>query len=430
MRRLLLFFSFCMCTCIYSVNTPTPLPITKIIVFGDSLSDTGNVYRFSYHFKNIIMNLPSTKTEFPTGLIPSPFNLPYYNGRFSDGKNWLEDFANLFHITDTEDHHDGALENYAFGGAWASSYGINGKKHILEFPLDLSEQYFEFKLLHPFPFIKSNKVLAIMFIGANDYLATDTSTPIKTQVNRVVNSIIDTMKKIHDKSHISHFLVIGMPDLSQTPYALHLSTYAKTILKNLSEQHNSKLSDALITLQKTSSKIPYHITFINWLNDHHQINSHFSQFHFKYGQSEPCYDYLPYQPPVTFSDKKNDPLFYISHQQYHDLQPYFNPMIPPIPTPVPTRIRNPHYCDDHIASGQHLYMDDVHPTRLAQCIIALRACEKIQSHYLWQDYLGKTHPLNCGIKPGNNDLQQAADQCYTALKAGDLRQDSLLPFEQ
>ena len=85
-------------------------------------------------------------------------------------------------------------------------------------------------------------------------------------------------------------------------------------------------------------------------------------------------------------------------------------------------------CDDGTLSRTHIYMDDVHPTRLAQCIIALRACQKIEAQYNWRDSRGNTHPLNCGIKPGDS-LQQASNVCFNALNAGALREDTLLPFE-
>jgi phospholipase/lecithinase/hemolysin len=68
-----------------------PATYNQIVVFGDSLSDNGNLYRTAL------------------GLMPkSP---PYYQGRFSNGPAWADIAAKYF-----ADKHNVTLENYAVGG--------------------------------------------------------------------------------------------------------------------------------------------------------------------------------------------------------------------------------------------------------------------------------------------------------------------------
>lgn len=67
--------------------------VDKIVVFGDSLSDNGNLYQYFGH-------------SFPS----SP---PYFNGRFSDGPVWVETLVESCYEKDSKTH----LLDYAFGGA-------------------------------------------------------------------------------------------------------------------------------------------------------------------------------------------------------------------------------------------------------------------------------------------------------------------------
>jgi phospholipase/lecithinase/hemolysin len=72
-------------------------PFDEIVIFGDSHSDTGNVFLLSQ------------------GLAVAP---PYYAGRFSDGPVWVEQLAKRLKL-DSPDPSVGGGTNYAFGGAQA-----------------------------------------------------------------------------------------------------------------------------------------------------------------------------------------------------------------------------------------------------------------------------------------------------------------------
>src|SRR5574338_599415 len=58
-------------------------PFTNLFFFGDSLSDTGNVY-----------SVTSLLNAATLGLVPvQPLSPPYFNGRFSNGPLWTEQVA-------------------------------------------------------------------------------------------------------------------------------------------------------------------------------------------------------------------------------------------------------------------------------------------------------------------------------------------------
>src|ERR1700739_4767223 len=84
----LLFFAGVLSLSASAENTPS---YNKIVIFGDSLSDKGNLYK-------------ATMNKMPK----SP---PYYKGRFSNGLTWSDMAATYF-----ADKNKVNTENYAVGG--------------------------------------------------------------------------------------------------------------------------------------------------------------------------------------------------------------------------------------------------------------------------------------------------------------------------
>src|SRR4051794_25936876 len=86
----------------------TPLQagqFTQIVAFGDSLTDTGNLYAV-------------TQTS-PSGPFPPS---PYYEGRFSNGPVWVEWLALQLGVPAPRPFVTGGT-NYAFGGAETTTGG-------------------------------------------------------------------------------------------------------------------------------------------------------------------------------------------------------------------------------------------------------------------------------------------------------------------
>jgi outer membrane lipase/esterase len=104
-------------------------PFESLYFFGDSLTDTGNVYRAT-----------SVLRTYTLGAVPRHPSAPYYNGRFSDGPVWAEHVAEqLGHPEDAQaggmslgwfGRIGGAGNNYAVGGART---GYGGALGLLDF---------------------------------------------------------------------------------------------------------------------------------------------------------------------------------------------------------------------------------------------------------------------------------------------------------
>ena len=193
---LLLFFSTL--TSAMSLNT--------IVVFGDSLSDNGNLYKYM-------------KQQLPV----SP---PYFKGRFSNGPVWIELLAQSYYPSGSVDH----LLDYAFGGAGVMESSNEEDDELFTLKREL-DAYFISHQGRADP-----QSLYVIWIGANNYLALpddidqavkDVNAGIAKSVQRLVN---------HGAQYI---LVVNLPDLGKTPIARDID--AVDIMSDMSKRHNELL---------------------------------------------------------------------------------------------------------------------------------------------------------------------------------------------
>lgn len=184
--------------------------IDRVMIFGDSLSDQGNLYSFL------------------GGIIPK--STPYYSGMFSNGNPWSVIFQN------TIKQYNIKLSNYAVGGAtvlFEPSWADVG------LPYDLNSQVNVYQInrkLWP----SNEKRLAIFFIGANDYLTAKKSMTIK-QIKKAANKVVDNIKSSVEKVNAKKTIIIGLPNLSLTPESNEIGN--EEVLKKLSSIHNKLLSE-------------------------------------------------------------------------------------------------------------------------------------------------------------------------------------------
>lgn len=159
---------------------------SDIVVFGDSLSDSGNIYS-------------ATDGTYP----PEP-----YQGRYSDGPVWVEYLAKSLGIS-------GKFCNYAFGGA---KTGLSNPDEM-DAPGFLTQVAAYTELLTASgtfftAFPQPGETLFIIWIGANDFLGTLTD-PSAAVSDAVVN-IQTGMTQLVDGG-AGKFLVVNLPDLGLTP---------------------------------------------------------------------------------------------------------------------------------------------------------------------------------------------------------------------
>lgn len=167
-------------------------PFSALYVFGDSLSDTGNV---------------SLATS---GLVPvSP---PYANRSFSNGAVWAQDLAQSIGLPALKPSLAGGTD-FAYGGAHTGQTS----EHTAN-PTDLSSQYDQFRVQVSSP--QAGALYAIS-IGSNDVLdvANDTSLTQdqqQTDVAAAVNNEISTINAMVSRG-TRNLLVLDVPDLGNTP---------------------------------------------------------------------------------------------------------------------------------------------------------------------------------------------------------------------
>ena len=87
------------------------MPFSQLVSFGDSLSDTGNIFEVSSNpLTSFLIQIffPGLETPFPPP--------PYFNGRFTNGPVWLEHAASDLGLGSQDPSEVGGF-NYAVGGA-------------------------------------------------------------------------------------------------------------------------------------------------------------------------------------------------------------------------------------------------------------------------------------------------------------------------
>jgi phospholipase/lecithinase/hemolysin len=207
-----------------SVTAAAGAPYSAMYVFGDSLSDTGNV---------------SLATA---GLVPvSP---PYADRSFSNGPVWAQDLAQSIGLPALKPSLAGGTD-FAYGGAETGQtpeHTTNGT--------DLTSQYDQFAAQVSSP---QTGALYAIWIGANDVLdiAGDTSLTAAQQqavVADAVNNEVSVIDALGARG-ARNFLVLNVPDLGKTPYETARGTAAAATASSVASMYNSDLASAVQSLQ-------------------------------------------------------------------------------------------------------------------------------------------------------------------------------------
>jgi phospholipase/lecithinase/hemolysin len=174
-------------------------------VFGDSLSDNGNV--------SAALAAAPVPVDFPPA--------PYFDGRFSNGPVWNERFL--------ADFLPGRSANFAFGGARTSDNGDT-------IP-DLDDQVVAFTAARPFLTLGSRS-LASVFFGANDVFdainAAAVSAPgdifgiLSGRTAATLGNIAAGVGALSAQG-IHEFALWNLPDLGQTPRLSDLGPQAQAL---------------------------------------------------------------------------------------------------------------------------------------------------------------------------------------------------------
>ncbi len=177
---------------------------SRVVVFGDSLSDTGNMYAL-------------TNGRFPA-------DPPYDEGRFSNGRVWPEYVARTLGVP---------LESYAHGSAQSGYSNLEGAYPGLRTQVD------GYVVSHPFG--ADREGLYVVWAGANDIFGLTEPSSIAATIASAVGNITTATSQLA-LIGARHIVVGLMPDLGLIPYAS--SSYAlasSAALTALSRDFNALL---------------------------------------------------------------------------------------------------------------------------------------------------------------------------------------------
>lgn len=181
---------------------------SKVVVFGDSLSDNGQLFALS------------------GGAFP-PF--PYFQGRFSNGPVWIENLAARLGVP---------LEDHAFGGAFTDASNINSS--FVPGAPGMQTSVAAYLATQP---RLDPKALYVIWGGANDYL-----NGFQTNPNIPVSNIVAEVLAL-DARGAKSFLIPNLPDLGSLPVTL--SSPFGPLFNQLTAFHNAILAGAVQSLRST-----------------------------------------------------------------------------------------------------------------------------------------------------------------------------------
>lgn len=253
MKKIILFLSILACC-----STIFAAPFNKIVFFGDSLTDDGNLYRILF---KIIPKSP-----------------PYYKGRFTNGMTWAEHIGKHYYTKNYIDY-----KIYALGGATAILHKFTGRffsPTLLEIEVD--------KYLLDSLFTDKSNVLYSIWIGGNDYLY-DETTDIEVGTSAVIDKIESIVTKLISYG-AQYFLLFNLPDLSKVPMGRESGAASK--LQTLSIVNNQKLAQAIQNIQSQHPDIK--IIFIDIFNTMNELIAHPEIYNQKYNTNiqntiDPCW---------------------------------------------------------------------------------------------------------------------------------------------
>ncbi len=332
----------------------------EIIVFGDSLSDQGNVYHHS------------------NGTFPKE---PYFEGRFSSGKVWVEHLAEMMGIDELKPSRLGGT-NYAHGGARTGDGFKAGKPNVGE---QIKQFLEEKRRANP-------ESLYIVCGGGNDFLG---GTFFYT-VQNLEKHIIDLAD-----AGAKHILVPNFPALGRAPIFTHEipvlleESIVEIVDEQLEKFFEYKLGKPLASMCKgffptLKASMPELKSYLPLVVE--DISSRIAAF---MEQDIPTFEEITIQAFTSanaFSKMHNDHLGRMLDEleRHYDITIYRLDMFTIIEeiseNPTQFGMTEPYYpaidpktsqLIDNVVPDQHLFFDGLHPTGAAHIIFANRAYDLI-----------------------------------------------------
>jgi len=210
------FFWILSCAVVCGAGAGRTFAFTQLVVFGDSLSDVGNVNNQTF------------------GISPGS---PYWQGRFSNGPVWIEDLAPSFSLSVPTYSRAGGTNatDWAYGGAHTGPGSIT---HVFfTFP-NIGKQIDNYLAANtPNP-----NQLFVVWGGGNDFI--DGGTNASAVVTNTANEITSLANK-----GATNIVVPNLPLLGEVPR--FRGTANQGTMDSLSTQYNTQLATTLANLKSS-----------------------------------------------------------------------------------------------------------------------------------------------------------------------------------
>jgi outer membrane lipase/esterase len=201
--------------------------ISAIYVFGDSLSDAGNIFVGT------------------GGAIPDP---PYFNGQFSNGPVWVEDLAAALGLGPLTPSLAGGTD-YAYGGAETGPTSFNTSDSVTDLT-GPTGQLAQFQAAHP---TADPNALYTIWIGSNDLddiLAGATPAQYAADIAIAAANADSAIAALAGEG-AKNFLLLTVPDLGLTPEAIAGGLPTQAAASELAAGFNSALVSGAESLAST-----------------------------------------------------------------------------------------------------------------------------------------------------------------------------------
>lgn len=209
-----------LCASIIATRQLDAAPFTSLVIFGDSLSDVGNIASSSFD------------------IYPGKY---YYEDRFSNGAVWVESLATGLGLPATKRSTLTGGDNFAYGGAQTS--GTGGLEGIAIRDVDEQvTQYLGARTVDP-------TALYVVYAGSNDFIGgqTNVATPaarLETDLSRLITA------------GARNFLVPNLPLLGYTPRFNGNATTADTYNAR-TQQFNAAMDAKLLDLSDDAAGLTF-----------------------------------------------------------------------------------------------------------------------------------------------------------------------------
>lgn len=391
-----------------------------MVIFGDSLSDTGNTthllkslrqdddpaflvapfkvfvlnkmveYAEEYYVPQMVLDsgIAIVVDFFDNQLAPYLANFiskiklvpvlpgkPYWNSRFSNGRVWNEYLAQMLSIsTDDEE----VYLNKAFGGSWAATYDYQlSVWNLIRHPLGTIKNLIVGKLVPPSLSLTvqayllehpklSNETVFFIFAGSNDYiniLSYEDNYNIEimsTYIDNVLSSTGSAVMKLM-KAGARRFVIMGVPPLGNAPRLVQTSD--SEVLNNAVTIHNQRLQTRMQEWEKIYPDANF--LYVD-INDYLQRALKTPDNYGFTNTNDACIDVkLPmYNAFASSPFANNYVLRYAQVLQYRDKS-------------FAAGDKNYTVCDN---PDSYLFWDEIHPSTRAHGLLAFEICKTMKNH--------------------------------------------------